>query len=59
MKRKIAIDQWERKDLFSFFRGFDEPYYGITTDLECTWAYAYAKSEEISFFLYYFHFKFS
>jgi chloramphenicol O-acetyltransferase type A len=53
MKRKIEIDQWERKELFYFFKGFDEPYYGITTDLECTAAYAFAKSKEISFFLYY------
>ena len=53
MKRKIDIERWERKELFRFFRDFDEPYYGITTDLECTGAYAYAKSRHISFFLYY------
>jgi chloramphenicol O-acetyltransferase type A len=53
MKRKIRIDQWERKDLFRFFKDFDEPYYGISTDLECTAAYAFAKAKGISFFLYY------
>ncbi len=53
MKKKIDVDKWERKELFTFFKDFDEPYYGITTDLECTGAYAYAKSAGISFFLYY------
>ncbi|MDF1574711.1 MAG: CatA-like O-acetyltransferase [Bacteroidales bacterium] len=53
MKRKIDIDQWERKELFRFFKDFEEPYYGISTDLECTAAYAYAKSKGMSFFSYY------
>jgi chloramphenicol O-acetyltransferase type A len=53
MKRRIDIGKWERKELYHFFRDFDEPYYGITTDLECTGAYAFAKSRGTSFFLYY------
>ena len=53
MKKMIDVEKWERKELFHFFRKFDEPYYGITTDLECTGAYDYAKSRGISFFLYY------
>jgi chloramphenicol O-acetyltransferase type A len=53
MRKKINTDKWERRDLYLFFKEFDEPYYGISTDLECTAAYAYAKSAGISFFLYY------
>lgn len=53
MKRKIDIEHWERRELFNFFKDFDEPYYGISTDLECESAYTYAKSRGISFFLYY------
>lgn len=53
MKREIDIDKWERRELFRFFRDFDEPYYGISADLECSGAYQYAKSKGISFFLYY------
>lgn len=53
MKKKIDVDRWERKELYNFFKDFDEPYYGITTDLECSGAYQYAKSRGISFFLYY------
>jgi chloramphenicol O-acetyltransferase type A len=53
MKKKINIQTWERKELFNFFKDFDEPYYGISADLECSGAYQYAKSRGISFFLYY------
>jgi len=53
MRREIDIKKWERRELFRFFKDFDEPYYGISTDLECTVAYQYAKSSGISFFLYY------
>ena len=53
MKRKIDVKNWDRREIYHFFRDFNEPYYGISTDLECTGAYAYAKSRGISFFLYY------
>ncbi|TFG88464.1 MAG: chloramphenicol acetyltransferase [Candidatus Atribacteria bacterium] len=53
MKRDIDIEKWERRELFRFFKDFDEPYYGISIDLECTGAYHFAKSRGISFFLYY------
>ena len=53
MKTKIDIEKWERKEIYRFFKDYDEPYYGITVDLECTAAYEYAKSNGTSFFLYY------
>ena len=53
MKKKIDVKNWDRSQIYHFFRDFNEPYYGISTDLECTGAYAYAKSQGISFFLYY------
>jgi len=53
MKKKIDVKNWDRSEIYHFFRDFNEPYYGISTDLECTGAYAYAKSQGISFFLYY------
>lgn len=34
MKRKIDVEHWERKELFNFFKDFDEPYYGITAPLD-------------------------
>lgn len=53
MKHFLNIDQWERKDQFFFFKQFDEPFFGITVEVDVTKAYANAKAQGISFFLYY------
>ena len=53
MRKKIDIRTWNRRKIFEFFKDYEEPYYGITTDLDCTTAYEFAKGKGISFFLYY------
>ncbi len=53
MNHYLNIDQWERKDQFVFFKQFDEPFFGITVEVDVTKAYANAKAQGISFFLYY------
>jgi chloramphenicol O-acetyltransferase type A len=53
MKRKLNIDEWERKDHFHFFNQFEEPFFGICLNVEVSRAYAIAKASGISFFLYY------
>lgn len=53
MRKKIDIRNWSRKEIYLFFKDYEEPYYGITMDLDCTGAYEVAKSKNISFFLYY------
>jgi len=53
MRKKIEIRNWSRREIYLFFKDYEEPYYGITMDLECTEAYQFAKSRNISFFLYY------
>ena len=55
MKKELDIDHWERKDHYHFFKKFEEPFFGITVDLDCTIAYKYCKTKGISFFLYYLH----
>lgn len=55
MKTLLEIDNWVRKDHFKFFKQFDEPFFGICVDIDCTNAYAKCKEEKISFFLYYLH----
>ena len=55
MKRNIDIENWNRKEHFEFFGGFEEPLYGITADVECTGAYQKAKELGVSFFLLYLH----
>lgn len=52
-KQLIDPDSWNRKDHFQFFAQFEEPFFGITTELNCTAAYQYCKANKISFFLYY------
>jgi len=53
MKRKIDVESWERKELFEFFKGFSEPFWGITANVDATIAYRRAKEQHVSFFLYY------
>lgn len=53
MKQKIDLQQWRRRDHFTFFSQFEEPYFGLCTEIDCTRAYDAAKAQGISFFLYY------
>lgn len=52
-RKKIDTRNWERREIYDFFKDYEEPYYGITMELDCTGAYDYAKERGISFFLYY------
>ncbi|SDL80417.1 chloramphenicol O-acetyltransferase type A [Pedobacter steynii] len=52
-KSIIDITTWKRKDHYYFFKQFEQPFYGITTDLNCTEAYHYCKAYHIPFFLFY------
>lgn len=53
MKTKVNIEEWVRKDHFLFFSKFEEPFFGVTVNIDCTIAYEQAKLKETSFFLYY------
>ena len=55
MKTKINLETWNRKEHFLFFKQMEEPFYGITTNLDCTNGYHEAKRMGISFFAYYLH----
>ena len=55
MKRLLDIENWPRKEHFHFFRQFEEPFFGATVEIDCTKAYATAKSLNTSFFIYYLH----
>ncbi|PYF77309.1 chloramphenicol acetyltransferase [Pedobacter nutrimenti] len=54
-KTKIDISAWKRKDHFYFFKDFEQPFFGISTALNCTSAYRYCKAYQIPFFLFYLH----
>jgi len=55
MKEKIDINTWLRKDHFNFFNTFEEPFFGVTVDVDCTLTYQEAKDNNESFFLLYLH----
>ncbi len=55
MKEIIDIDKWERKEHYLHFSQFYDPSFEITSNIDCTKAYAKAKKEDFSFFLYYLH----
>lgn len=51
------IDQknWKRKEHFEFFRQYDDPFFGLVSELDCTIAHKITKKENLSFFAYYLH----
>ena len=55
MRKKLDIATWNRRDHFNFFNSFEEAFFGICVDVDCTLAYKKAKEIGASFFLYYLH----
>jgi chloramphenicol O-acetyltransferase type A len=55
MKQKLDLENWNRKEHFRFFSQMEEPFFGVTTTVNCTKAYQKAKDLGISFFIYYLH----
>lgn len=51
----LDIDSWKRKEHFEFFSKFDEPFFGIVSEIDCTIAYNIAKENGESFFTSYLH----
>jgi chloramphenicol O-acetyltransferase type A len=55
MKQKVDIESWIRKAHYQFFSTFEEPYYGVCVNIDCTRAYQFAKHNGLSVFLYFLH----
>ena len=55
LKQLLDIDNWARKEHFQFFKQFEEPFFGATVQIDCSLAYAKAKTLDTSFFSYYLH----
>ncbi|HSV48931.1 MAG TPA: CatA-like O-acetyltransferase, partial [Candidatus Acidoferrales bacterium] len=53
MKTKIDLTTWPRRDYYNYFGSFDDPYFGVVVNVDCTKAYEYCKKHGVSFFLYY------
>ena len=55
MNKILDQSNWNRKEHFDFFKEFDEPFFGIVTEVDCTKAYLISKKQKQSFFAYYLH----
>ncbi|WP_347051210.1 chloramphenicol acetyltransferase [Flavobacterium olei] len=55
MKTLLDLDNWNRKEHFKHFKQMDEPFFGVTVEIDCTKAYQTAKSLNASFFIFYLH----
>ena len=53
MAKELNIETWARKEHFNFFKKFEEPFFSVTVELDCTEAYAFCRGNQVSFFLYY------
>lgn len=53
MRQKLDLETWNRKEHFEFFSQFEEPFFGVTVQVDCTKAYQNAKQIGVSFFAYY------
>lgn len=55
MKTFIDLDAWNRKEHFLLFSTFDDPFFGVTINVDFTPIYEEAKADRASFFLYSLH----
>ena len=53
MKTLLDIENWNRKEHFLFFKQMEEPFFGVTVEIDCTKSYETAKALDTSFFIYY------
>ncbi len=56
MFKQLDKNNWNRREHFDFFNQFDEPFFGIVAELDCTNAYKICNDNSLPFFLYY-HFQ--
>ncbi len=55
MRHPLDMDRWARKAHYEFFSRFEEPFFGVTVQVDCTSAFDRAKASGHSFFLSYLH----
>lgn len=53
MKTKLDFSNWNRREHFKFFQSFDEPFYHLNMDVECTAGLHKVKSKGYSVFAWY------
>lgn len=51
----IDLAHWNRREHYAFFSQYDNPFFGLVTEIDCTHAYQASRQEQHSFFAYYLH----
>ncbi|MEE9439338.1 MAG: chloramphenicol acetyltransferase [Saprospiraceae bacterium] len=51
--KNIDIESWKRKEHYVFYSGFDDPFFNIVVNIDCTQAFKYVKENNHSFFAFY------
>ena len=51
IEKIIDIATWNRREHYEHFSAFDDPFFGVTVQVDCTRAYQEAKTKGISFSL--------
>jgi chloramphenicol O-acetyltransferase type A len=51
--KKIDLNSYPRKEHFEFFRQFDEPFFGLTVEVDCGKTIHFCKDQAISFYQFY------
>ncbi|MDH5475920.1 MAG: CatA-like O-acetyltransferase, partial [Cyclobacteriaceae bacterium] len=46
----LDLENWNRKEHYHFFSQYDEPFFGLVSEIDCTIAYQVAKKNNYSFF---------
>lgn len=49
----IDLQTWKRTEYFQFYTAFDQPYFGLDAEIECTQALEFCKANKESFFIRY------
>ncbi|WP_299180406.1 chloramphenicol acetyltransferase [uncultured Aquimarina sp.] len=55
MKTLLDLTNWNRKEHYEFFGSFDEPFFGIVSNINFTKGYQKIQENGYSYFLYYLH----
>ncbi|MEZ4840814.1 MAG: chloramphenicol acetyltransferase [Flavobacteriaceae bacterium] len=53
--KELDIENWNRKEIFQFFKQFTDAYFSVIVHVDVTRAYDYSKKQHISFFVLYLH----
>lgn len=54
-KQLVAVDTWQRKAHFEFFKNFAEPFFGLTAEIDIADTQTWCKQQGYSFYLFYLH----